>query len=424
MPRLVLQLEEVVALWVMGHLQVRLEYTQVMRSASHSDAVFVAFRVCTRFMVHVPWLFHFSTSVRGLSATEFGWMIAIFYLAVVSFEVPSGILADRFGRRRLLVIGAIANVLACVMLVTAFDFLAFALAQVLFAIGTATISGADSALLFDRLAAEGRENDYTRIEGISQAAWLIVTAFAMALADLFLVGGGDPTPAVIVTGVIQLLGIICALGLHENRQPHEKGARAIAAAALENIVRVPGAARWIAISVGVFVLVRSAIVLLYNPILDAAMVPVDRWGSLLALINVAGGLAAWQAHRWTGGRGAERMVVVLPVALVAMYAGLATFHSGSATLLFCVQGVAFGVYPVAMRTVLNRRIPDPRHRATVLSIESLACRLAFAGTAAAVGVLLDRAELSWAIGAAVALGLLPLLASALLPPTDQRDVGR
>jgi MFS family permease len=394
-----------------------------MRSASHSDAVFVAFRVFTRFMVHAPWLYHFSTSVRGLSATEFGWMIAIFYLAVVLFEVPSGILADRFGRRRLLVTGAFANVLACVMLATAFDFLAFALAQVFLAIGTATVSGADSALLFDRLAAEGREKDYARIEGISQAAWLIVTAVAMALADLFLVEGGDPTPAVIVTGVFQLVGVVFALGLHENRQPHQKGARAIATAAFENVVRVPGAARWIMISVGVFVLIRSAIVLLYNPILDAALVPVNRWGSLLALINLAGGLAAWQAHRWTGGRGAERMVILLPVALVGMYAGLATLHSGPAVLLFCIQGVAFGVYPVAMRTVLNRRIPDPRHRATVLSIESLACRLAFAGTAAAVGILLDRAELSWAIGAAVGLGLLPLVASALLPPTDQRDGG-
>ncbi|MCP5055710.1 MAG: MFS transporter [bacterium] len=398
-----------------------------MRSASHSDAVFVAFRVFTRLMVHAPWLYHFSTSVRGLSATEFGWMIAIFYLAVVLLEVPSGVLADRFGRRRLLVTGAFANVLACVMLATAFDFLAFAMAQVLLAIGTATVSGANSALLFDRLAAEGREKDYARIEGISQGAWLIVTAVAMVLADLFLVEGGDPTPAVIVTGSFQVVGVIFAFGLHDNPQPHGKSARAIAAAALENVLQVPGAARWIAISVGVFVLIRSAIVLLYNPILDAALVPIDRWGSLLALINLAGGVAAWQAHRWTGGRGAERMVILLPVALVGMYAGLATLHSGPAVLLFCIQGVAFGVYPVAMRTVLNHRIPDPLHRATVLSIESLACRLAFAGTAAAVGALLDRAELGWAIFAAVGLGLLPLLASALLPPTrpstGQRDDG-
>ncbi|MCP5068314.1 MAG: MFS transporter [bacterium] len=382
-------------------------------------------------MVHAPWLFYLSTSVRGLRATEFGWIIAIFYLAVVLFEVPSGILADRFGRRRLLVIGALANVLACGMLAVAFDFLSFAAVQVLFAIGTAAISGADSALLFDRLAAEGREEDYTRIEGTSQAAWLIVTAVAMALADRFLIEGGDPTPTVVVTGLFQLIGVAFALGLKESRRPEEKPARAIVAAALENVVRVPGAARWIAISVGVFVLIRSAIVLLYNPILDAVEIPVDRWGTLLALINVAGGLAAWQTHRWTGGRGAERMVLLLPIALIAMYAGLATLRSGSAAMLFCIQGIAFGVYPVAMRTVLNRRIRDPHHRATVLSIESLACRLAFSGVAVAVGTLLERAELRWAIGAAVALGLAPLLGSALLPATgsttgrspDQREDG-
>lgn len=66
-------------------------------------------------------------------------------------------------------------------------------------------------------------------------------------------------------------------------------------------------------------------------------------------------------------------------------------------------------------------------RATVLSIESLACRLAFAGTAAVVGVLLERTELVWAIGAAVALGLAPVLVGALLPATlsrkNQRGAG-
>ncbi len=386
-----------------------------MDSARRSDAVFVAFRACTRFMLSAPWFFHFATSVRGLSPTEFGWISGIFYLGVVVLEVPSGVLADRFGRKPLLVAGAVANVVAFAVLAVAHGFAAFAVGEILLAVGTATVSGADSALLYDRLAAEGREQHYPRIEGAGQAAWLISTAVGLPLADRFLLEDGDPTAAVVVTGFFQAVGVVLALMLDERRGPASRSARGITTAALRNVRRVPGVARWIAISVGVFVLIRAAIILLYNPILTNAGVPIDRWGALLALINLAGGLAAWQSHRVTAGAAAERILLLLPLILLAMFVGLAAVHTPAASLLFCIQGIALGIYPVAMRAVLNRRIPDPRHRATVLSIESLLCRLAFAAVAITVGALLEHATLAWAIGAAVGLGVAPLAVARLLP---------
>ena len=60
---------------------------------------------------------------------------------------------------------------------------------------------------------------------------------------------------------------------------------------------------------------------------------------------------------------------------------------------------------------------DAEHRATVLSIESLACRLGFAVTALSVGALLDRDSLALAIAAILVLGLAPIVLSGFLSGT-------
>ena len=385
-----------------------------MKWGTRRDAAFVVYRAASRFLLLAPYFYYFATSVRGLRPAEFGIATAVYYVATVLLEVPSGILADRFGRKPLLVAGVCANVLGFGVLLFAHQLWSFAIAEVLLAAGTAAVSGADSALLFDRLASEGREEDYPRIEGAAHGAWLLSTAIGFPLADLFLIRDGDPTPALWVAVAAQFLAIALALTFREppNRR---RSTREITRGALSNVWHVPGVARWITVGVGSFVLIRMAIVLVYNPWLTEVGVPLSRWGTLLALINLMGGLAAWISHRLVGGRKAELWMFAIPAALVGMYVGLVWLRVPAAALFFIVQGIALGLQPVVVRTVLNRRIHDPAHRATVLSIESLACRLAFGLVALVFGVLIDFTDLNVALGVSLGLALLPIVASRLLP---------
>lgn len=385
-----------------------------MAWGTRSDLAFVAYRTFTRLSLIAPYIFHFATGVRGLDATEFGLITAVYYVATVVLEVPSGILADRIGRRPLLVGGAVLNAIGFGVLFLSVSLPSFLLAETLIAAGTASVSGADSAWLHDRLAAEGREHDYARIEGAGFAGWLITTSIGMPLADLFLVRGGDPSDAILVTIAAQGVAFLLSLSFEEPERSH-LAARQIARDAIQTVTRVPGLARWIALAVGNFVLIRAAIVLIYNPWLGEAGVPITRWGSLLAVINLVGGLAAWQAHRLSRGRRAEVAFVAMPVLLIGMYLALAASRVPAMALVFTIQGVMLGILPVVVRTVLNARIPDASHRATVLSIESLLCRLAFAAVALMTGLLLETTTTQIAIAAIIALGLIPFAASRLLP---------
>ncbi len=101
--------------------------------------------------------------------------------------------------------------------------------------------------------------------------------------------------------------------------------------------------------------------------------------------------------------------------LVLMYATLVAFHHPAAALLFCVQGAALGTHPIVVRNLLNRRVPSSERRATILSIESMACRVAFGVVGLAAGLVLERVSIGASIGFVVAVAAIPLAVAALVP---------
>lgn len=86
---------------------------------------------------------------------------AIYYLAVVILEVPSGYFSDRIGRRVTLVIGAGAMAAGyALFLLGGASFMLFAAAQVAKAVGYAFLSGTTTSFHYDTLAALGRTDEF------------------------------------------------------------------------------------------------------------------------------------------------------------------------------------------------------------------------------------------------------------------------
>jgi hypothetical protein len=102
----------------------------------------------------------------------------------------------------------------------------------------------------------------------------------------------------------------------------------------------------------------------------------------------------------------------MPVSMVVMFALLSLVRIPLAAALFCIQGAVFGAYPLVVRSVLNRHVPSASRRATILSIESMACRIVFGLVAAFSARALGGLGLAGAIAVTTAAGCLPF---ALLP---------
>src|SRR5580658_5321019 len=173
------------------------------------------------------WLFHLyrflSTSYlfipvlylqsRGLSFTQIGLLSTVYCVTVMVFEVPTGALADHFGRRLAMTMGSLLMAAGCLVDYAGRSFPVFALGDGLLALGMTLASGADSAYLFDLLRDHRREHHYRRLEGSASAAKLVGTSLALMLGGW--VARRDIALTYLLSAGVCLLSAVIAAFLQE-----------------------------------------------------------------------------------------------------------------------------------------------------------------------------------------------------------------
>ncbi len=108
----------------------------------------------------------------GLSFLQIGLLYAIRDVSTNILEIPTGVFADSFGRRKSMVMAFISYLISFIVfyLCTTFSFYAFAM--ILFAFGEAFRSGTHKALILEHLKITGREDIkvsyYGRTRSVSQ----------------------------------------------------------------------------------------------------------------------------------------------------------------------------------------------------------------------------------------------------------------
>lgn len=100
-------------------------------------------------------LIPFFTQWGGITLRQVLWLQTWFMLWIVVLEVPTGAVADRYGRRTSLVCATLCVISAVAYYVTHHGLAHFMVAEFLWACAAAFSSGADESLAYDSLKAEG-----------------------------------------------------------------------------------------------------------------------------------------------------------------------------------------------------------------------------------------------------------------------------
>ena len=129
---------------------------------------------------------------------------AIYYIAVVIFEVPSGYLSDTLGRRLTLLISTLSAILAQTFFLFGSSFLVFALAQIFLAAGMAFRSGTDTSYHYDILKSLNRQKEYDEREA------RITRNVFVASAAAALIGGIVAIYALRLAYALSLIGAFMA----------------------------------------------------------------------------------------------------------------------------------------------------------------------------------------------------------------------
>lgn len=163
---------------------------------------------------------HFATIITNLFAIANGVPLyqaviaqSVFSAVVLLMEVPTGLVADKFGRRTSLILGYILGALGVATIVISPTTFGLYLMQLVRGTGNALISGANEALLFEASKEEGlnykKQSSIVLSNGIAGLAIAgVVSGIAYARYD-----DASFVPLLLATVVMQLIAAILAYSI-------------------------------------------------------------------------------------------------------------------------------------------------------------------------------------------------------------------
>lgn len=344
----------------------------------------------------------------GLSMSQIFILKSVYSIAMVATELPSGYLADVWGCRKTIILGAILGTIGILIYSISSDFYSFIFAEITLGVGFSFISGADSAILYDSLKAENREDDYIKYEGQITSAGNFAEALA-GVAGGFLATISLRTPYYFQV-FIAAIAIPAAFLLKEPQ--HVIDRVRLKMSEILSIVKLTyqqvemRSAIMISSFTGAATLTYAWFV---QPYFQEAGVPVSVFGILWTLLNLSAGVFSMFSYRIERLLGNKKtlLLIVIFISLGFILTSAEISLAGIAILFgfYMVRGIATPV----LKDQINQ-YTDSKVRATILSVRNLEIRIIFAAIGPVLGYLTDHFSLSTAL---IVCGIIYFIAAML-----------
>ena len=356
---------------------------------------------------------------RGLNLFQVNSISAIIIGTIFLAEVPTGVIADRIGRKWSVVLAMAFQLAGEVLYLFSRDYWAFALIAVLAGIGFAFSSGAVEALIYDTLpftAAEAQTRDAAMKRAMGLVGFAYQLAFFLApLTGSLLIPVYDLKRflfVVLLTACSVGVALLVACTLEEGTKPSHHVAQSPLQVLRSGVQQLSAQPRlqWLLLIAVLTSTFGMVLVGLYQPYFQAAGMGAFGMGAALAIGALLAGLGeryVYKMEEWLGPQWGLWAVTILPGIGYLLFAWVA-----SPGLLFLFFVLTYGSANLKnpLLSAAQNALIAPAQRATVLSLINLCVSLYVALLSLLLGWLAD-----WHLPYAFALvGMIIVLATLLL----------
>ena len=366
------------------------------------------------FMVAMPIIVLFFQE-HGLTLTEVMILQSIYSFSVALFEIPSGYIADIFGRKKTIVLSTIFTFIGFLVFSFFGGFYAFAIAQVLVGIGGSLMSGSDSAIIYDTLLETNSKTTYTKIEGRSYAIGNFSEAFAGILGG-FLAVGSIYMPIYVQTSIL-FFSIPIAFTLIEPTMHKENKLDRSFKAVLE-VVKFAMVdnqkLKWLIIYSSAMGVATLSMAWFAQPFFKSINIPLAYFGILWAVLNFSAGITSFNAHQLDKKDNNYKILFYIALAMSTSFIFLGYNASVFGLIFILLIYLLRGIVTPILRNAINENTTSNK-RATVLSVRSLIIRISFAISAPILGYIADNYSLAISFyGLAIVVAFFSILSAIKL----------
>ncbi len=384
-----------------------------MLAGNINKVIFINF--CQRFHLYVHAM-ALLLLARGLTLAQISLIESIMIFTIFVMEVPTGVLADRLGRKWSILCSTFLLMCAEFIFIFARDYSWYVVIALLTGTGFAFASGAVEALVYDSLPDDAeREDEMKRAMGRLNS-WGQIAFVISPLIGALIIGDAAPEqfiPAIALTVVALLIGLLVCFTLREpaidssEKEPSSVALLRDGLALLRHNRRLRRLALLVVFSspfTAALVTTLAAPYLSRNAVSPFLIGAALSLGSLLAAVTQR---YAYKVEAWLGQARAIALLILLPG---LMYWLLALAAGPYATFLMVLLMYGVNDMKAPLFSAYQNALIASENRATVLSLINMFVSL-FLAVMAPLYARLAEASLEAAF---VVMGAVIILAALLL----------
>lgn len=356
------------------------------------------FNFLTDLRFYTPVAILYFAQVTGSFASGMA-VFSVIMLSSALWEVPTGLLSDRVGRRRTVIMGALASTAAVVFYAVGGTFAMLAVGGVLEGLSRALYSGNNDALLYDTLAETSREAHFGEYAGKTRSMFQVAAAIAAIVGSIL---AAFSYPLVMWLSVVpQALNIVVSVFFYEPTRttPHAQHAFAHLRESLRLVLANPRL-RLLTLAGSLSGSVGEASFQFRSAFIETLW-PV--WA--IGIARMCSALAAAVGFYFAGGfirRFGEYRLLVWGITLSEVINFISLlFPTVLSPLLMSTNSIFFGINSTASDAMMQHEFTSAQ-RATMGSITSFSTSLLFAVAAPLLGAMAD----AWGTRAALLVATL------------------
>ena len=150
-------------------------------------------------------------AARGFSLAQIGFAETVFHIVSILFEIPSGVIADVFGRKKTLILSCFMRIIGNIVMVFSNNFALVCVSIAFQALNYNFSSGSGDALAFDSLKSVGQESHFEKYSSNQVIIYRVCEGLSTLTAGLSLVLGYRISYSASVLFALVQLGLLAGL---------------------------------------------------------------------------------------------------------------------------------------------------------------------------------------------------------------------
>ncbi len=321
------------------------------------------------------------------SITNVAIIFAVEAIAFTVFEMPTGAIADLFGRKRTIIFANIISLLALVFLYIGGSMIMFILYAIINSLARSLSSGTDSALIYDTLKEEKKEKYYKKTIGTYNALWPLGASLGSLIGG-YLAKVSLSFP-ILITFIPLFIATVLTFFLKEPK--YEKENHKNLFRHMKNSLKiVVNNKQLIILMIGGFILMAfGETIHLLNPLFfNFKEIPIEFFGWISALIFGCSSFGSYISYKVSDRFGNKKILLISVFCspLLLLFSTLSNKYIS--IILFIVPSLFYGLRGPIINHLLNLEISSSK-RATIISTSNLLGQLGLAIFSPIIGYLAD-----------------------------------